>query len=106
MKTSTLLYTTDTNVDVIEEKSSGSSSSSSSSEDDDDTPDDVPGSDLSKHDLFRQRYLSINTHRNMDFKAAYEALSSIKKKSKKKNGSKASTDPKTNAIQKDVLDDW
>ena len=39
----------------------------------------------------------------MDFKAAYEALSSIKKKIEKKNGSKASTDPKTNAIQKDIL---
>ena len=35
----------------------------------------------------------------MDFKAAYEALSSIKK-IEKENGSKASTDPKTNAIQK------
>ena len=36
----------------------------------------------------------------MDFVAAYEALSSIKKKSKRKNASKAYTDPKTNAIQK------
>ena len=52
---------TDTNIDVIEEKSSGSSSPSSSSEDDDDTPDDVPGSDLSKHDLFRRK-IFIHKH--------------------------------------------